>query len=44
MIKIVDIIGVDGLLHFETSALLVVTFKHFLPWWAASLLAFAVGI
>lgn len=37
-------IRVDSLLHFETSALIVVCVSLLLPWWAAALVALAFGV
>ena len=44
MIKIWNWIKQDGLLHIESSALIVVIFGLFLQWWIAGIISLATGI
>lgn len=41
---IIKVIGLDGLLHFETSALLVVILSKLLPIWLSCLIVALIGV
>ena len=44
MKKLIKWVAFDGLLHIETSALIVIVVSLLLPWWAGSIVAAVAGI